>query len=56
MSTLDPKTPVMPGALTTWEREVVTATEAVERAQTRLAFAKEYLGELKAQRQTQEKT
>ncbi len=52
---LDPRTPVMPGALRIWERELKEATAAVVAAQNRLAYATRYLDELKRQREEQTK-
>ena len=45
---IDPNTPIMPGALKIWEREVAAATELLAAAQRRLDFANKYLSEVKA--------
>ncbi len=44
---LDPKTPVMPGAVRMWEREVKELGEALAKAEARLAHATGYLAALK---------
>jgi len=46
---LDLRTPVQPGGIALWEREVARETKAVEQAQARLDYAKRYLAALKAQ-------
>lgn len=40
---LDPQTPVMPGAIEIWEREVARERGIVARAEARLAHATDYL-------------